>query len=548
MAETEATLYEFGPIERRGLFGMLRPGQVVILGSAAMTSMALLYLAPTLLGGALAAALTAGALFASFVPVAESKTLEQWAAPWARHYWRERTGINAEYGLGAALGITRGARVTPAAQPAAVAGVEWLSFVLDGKEVGVAKDSRRGGYCAALRTRGPSFMLLDEAAQAALLDQFGRVLAMQALEGSTVSRIQIIERTVPDYGDDLRAYADEVRDPALPDDSPIVESYESLLAGAAPASQRHETLLVVRVDGGARPGIVAAMGAGRAAVLGAGALATMVLGFVSLPAAAAAALALVLAGARVVGTVVRSGMEEDRLACVAIAREVSDLRRALHQNTAVVVDDVLGPRSLAWFVRSAFDPAVQAHRRPKDADPGVDGRNAWPTSSEIDKRWWRTDSGLHRTWKIEEFPRRPVPSDWLHPLILGSGVRRTLSIVLKPIPAMTALREAEQAVASEEAEADRRAKAGFRFTARRARQHGSASRREDELVSGHAEYEYAGYLSVTVPAGDGDEEALALASTQVLREAAQCLMDAKVMTGWQDEGFTNTLPLARGLR
>ncbi len=544
----EATTYEFGPIERRGLFGMLRPGQVAMLGVAALSSVGMLYVIPTFAGAGLAVLVTAVALGAAFVPLAEQRTLEQWAGPWLRHQWRERTGINQEYGLGAALGVRRGERIAGVAQPAVLAGIEWLSFPLEGRTVGVAKDTTRGGYTSVLRIWGPSFMLLDPAAQEALLDQFGRVLAMQALEGSSVTRIQLLERTVPDYGNDLRAYFDEIRDPALSDADPIVDSYEELLEGASPASQQHEALLAIQVDGGAG-GLAGAVGPVRIAGFVGGLVGVGVLALFSIPAAVVAFVALGLAMARAVGGAVRDGLEVDRRACETMKREVGDLRRALHQNTTITVQQILGPRSFAWLMRSAFDPAIGEERRAREGeDPGVAGANAWPLSSEVDKRWWRTDSGLHRTWKIEEWPRRPVNSDWLHPLILGSGVRRTFSVVMRPIPAILAIREAEQAVSSEEAEADRRGKAGFRSTARHGRQYGSASRREDELVGGHADYEFAGFISVTVPSGPGDQEALATASSQVNREAAQCLMDTRVMYGYQDEGFTNTLPLCRGLR
>ena len=77
MSETRQT-YSFGPLERRGIFGPIRGGQVAILAAGALTAILALDHAPSA-GGALVAllacALAAAAAFAPF----GGRTVQEWA-------------------------------------------------------------------------------------------------------------------------------------------------------------------------------------------------------------------------------------------------------------------------------------------------------------------------------------------------------------------------------------------------------------------------------------------------------------------------------------
>jgi hypothetical protein len=88
-----------------------------------------------------------------------------------------------------------------------------------------------------------------------------------------------------------------------------------------------------------------------------------------------------------------------------------------------------------------------------------------------------------------------------------------------------------------------RRRAGFLTSARRRREAEGVLQREGELADGHGEYRFSGYVTVTA----GDPEELAAACAEVEQSAHQAHLDLRRLYGQQAEGFTWTLPLARGL-
>jgi len=67
--------------------------------------------------------------------------------------------------------------------------------------------------------------------------------------------------------------------------------------------------------------------------------------------------------------------------------------------------------------------------------------------------------------------------------------------------------------------------------------------REGELADGHGEYRFSGYVTVTA----ADLSELTSACAEVEQSAQQAHLDLRRLYGQQAEGFTWTLPLARGL-
>jgi hypothetical protein len=115
---------------------------------------------------------------------------------------------------------------------------------------------------------------------------------------------------------------------------------------------------------------------------------------------------------------------------------------------------------------------------------------------------------------------------------------------MEPVSPLRAHREVEQAVLKGAADDELRSRAGFASTARRRRAQETASRREQELADGHADYRLAGYLTVTA----GSLEELEASCGEVEQAAQQCSLELRRLDGQQDVAFTWTLPLARGLR
>src|SRR5438034_1200606 len=104
--------------------------------------------------------------------------------------------------------------------------------------IGVIRDRQAGTYAGVLRVRGSTFALRDDADQHHLVGGWADVLASQADSDSPVSRLQVVERTLPDTGEDAARYLrEEMRRPPGDD---LVRSYLELLDEAAPVSREHE--------------------------------------------------------------------------------------------------------------------------------------------------------------------------------------------------------------------------------------------------------------------------------------------------------------------
>ena len=127
--------------------------------------------------------------------------------------------------------------------------LELLAAPLQGEQVGVIKDRRARTYTAALAVKVTSFGLLDRGEQESRQAGWGGVLAGLAREGSPVSRIQWIERTVPADGDEIGRYLGEAWDrDAAPVDSVPMQSYLELTSAAPAITTDHELFVCLQID------------------------------------------------------------------------------------------------------------------------------------------------------------------------------------------------------------------------------------------------------------------------------------------------------------
>jgi hypothetical protein len=421
--------------------------------------------------------------------------------------WALRPGARSFRSAQPASGVTAGldgsGTIAAAHLPESLAGCRILSVpVSGGHEVGVFHDPAVGALTGVLAVRVRAFGLLGEREQERRLDRWGRVLAALARNDRSV-RLAVLERTVPADGDELQRYLVEARDRDLPALDPAARSYEALLRSAGDVTEDHELFVALQVD--------ERHAAGRAAR----------------------------------GNERRSRQD---LACSVLVRELMSLASRFDP-ADVVVDGALNPRMLARTLRLAFDPYGRerlnrlAVAAPEMAgiDPGAFG----PIGAETSWDHYRTDSAVHRTYWVSQWPRLPVGPAFLTPLLLSAQVVRSVAVTIEPVPPDRARRTVEAAVTAEEADEQIRAERGFRTTARRRKQHQAAVRRERELAEGHQEVRFAGY--VTVSARDAKE--LEAACEQVEQAAHQAYLDLQPMWGQQDVGFTQgALPIARGLR
>jgi len=135
-----------------------------------------------------------------------------------------------------------------------------------------------------------------------------------------------------------------------------------------------------------------------------------------------------------------------------------------------------------------------------------------------------------------------VKPDFLTPLVMAR-CRRTISVVMEPVPRLRALRQAERARTDRLADDELRRRSGFTMSTRLRRQAEALAQRERELADGHAQYRFAAYVSVAA----GDSRELAEECSDLEAAAARAQIELVRCYGDTASAFSWTLPLGRGL-
>src|ERR1700674_3007805 len=211
MSTREQQRYRFGPLERRGLIGSLRPIQVMLVAASLTGGVILARFVSNGAGFAAALALVLVTAVFCFWPIG-GRSAEEWLPIVGRHAGRRlrRRRVQLSPAPQAGTRATPDGRPEPVAElPEAARDLELLAAPFQGEPVGVIKDRRARSYTAVLAVRVTSFGLLDRAEQESRQAGWGSVLAGLAREGSPVSRIQWLERTVPADGDEIGRYLGE---------------------------------------------------------------------------------------------------------------------------------------------------------------------------------------------------------------------------------------------------------------------------------------------------------------------------------------------------
>lgn len=493
----DAPRYRFGPLERRGLLAGLRGPQLVILGTTGFLVVVSLRSLPPGTGLLVALTILVLGLGGGFVPIG-GRTLDEWLPVVAGWTTRWVSGARRFSSRAPARGLTARFDEQPDFPPA-MAVVTLLSHEVRGAgvRIGVLKDKREGTYTAVLAARGKSFALLDGPEKARRLSAWAGILAGLAREGGAVHRIQWIERTVPDPGNEVGKYLKD--NIAVPLDSAIARSYLEVVDQAGPTTQEHEVFIAVQIHGGRSSRLIKTAGGG------------------------------------------------DEGACEVLRRELTALSSSL-MGTDVAVDGALTPRLVAHVLRSAFDPGS----RQKMASIGSNNPertgtalvNAGPMAAEENWLSYRTDSGWHATYWIAEWPRIDVDPDFLAPLLLRSEAMRTVSLTMEPVSPLKAIRSVESARTSAAADEELRQRAGFVTTTRRRKEQDALADHEHDLSEGHAFYRFAGFITVTAATKDELEHAC----SDIEEAAGRSFLDLRRLGGEQALAFNYTLPLCRGLR
>jgi hypothetical protein len=495
MDQKEETGYRYGPLERRGwLFGV-RGGQFVLAVLGLGGSVLLVNLSRSWWGAFTAAAWALLWLGLAFLPV-EGRGADEWAAVVVAFAWRRVLGRERWQSRYPLLGFISDDSPAAVDSPPTMRHVEILEVPLVGHSAGVLRDRRRSTYSCLLHVHAGGFLLADDGERQRRLDAYGSALASLCRDGSPVSRVQWLERALPDAGDEpARQLVEESVMPLL---SGVVESYRALLDTGQPLHTEHEVLMLLQVS------------TARA------------------------------------GRLIRRAGGGDEGACRVLMDEANGFGMQLRR-ADVTVDGLATPRGLAAQLRLGFEPTARRWMRWRTAvspeAEGVDEAGAYPLITE--ERWtsYRTGGVHHATYWVREMPRRQVGPAWMHALMLETGSERTVSWVAEPL----APRQAQQHVIRQQVEdvatEDFKARRGFLVTRREQAEHASAERRESELVAGHGLYRYNVYVTVSGASAEELEERC----LRLEQGSARSMLELQRLVGQQAEAFTFTLPLGRGL-
>jgi hypothetical protein len=347
-------------------------------------------------------------------------------------------------------------------------------------------DPHRQTLTAAVAVSHPAFVLLDHDDRAQRVSRWGRVYASLAQSG-TCSALQILEAAVPDPA---TGQVDWYRCHGRHDGGWADQQYQTLLDQVRLAAGTHRTTISLALD------------------------------------LRAAARAIKAAGRGVAG------------AAEVLRADMASLTDSLRQ-AGLNVQGWLSEPEMAAVVRGAYDPAVSLE---PGTDPGANLTRSGPLAMSEHWDHLRHDSGWSAVLWVSEWPRIEVTADFLHAIIFAPGVRRSLSIIARPVPTHVALRQIRKEKTDAVADMAHKQKVGQISDLSDAQEYEDLLGRERSVVAGHTDVEFAGLITVTAI----DHDSLEAAQAQIVRAAAQAACEVRPLYGHQAQGFVcAALPLAR---
>jgi len=475
--------HAFGRRDRGGLLLGFRAPQLLLLGLGCAAMLAGLLVGGAQGGGAGLAALI-GLAFIALFPV-QGRALVDWIRPLA-NYAHARLIGRARY-LGGPFALRRCGDRTRIDVPGLGQQLRlYEARTFDGPVAAMRIGER---WTLVLRVRGANYVLADRASQERRIAAWGALLSQSGQEGSRIAALQWLERTVPDSGHDLARWWHEHGDP----DSSYAAAYTELIDRAGPAATRHETYIAVSID-----------------------------------------------AHRLRRPIRQAGGGPEGTTKVLLS-ELTWITQSL-RSADIDVLGTLNAEDLARLVKGQYDPASSDTL---DEDhPAPSPIAAGPMAAESHWDHYRSDSGVHAVYWIAEWPSVPVEAAWFYPLIALGGLRRTVSVTAEPIAPSRSMRELRSLRVAKRADEAQRHKLGQIETAQDDEEYSALERRERELVSGHTEYRFTGWITVT--AADHDE--LEAACARVEQVAVRSALEVRRVYGEVDQAFLfGALPLTQGV-
>lgn len=411
---------------------------------------------------------------------------------------------------------------TPRAEPVppTLAGLELLSLPLtaagseDSTTMAVVRDRRCGTLTAVLSVSGNGFPLATQLEQDAMLSRWDSALSTFASDQSPVTRVVWQESLTPTRGatdiplpaptteppggqhrgGTTQAQIDAAADPATAEMTEAAADYRSLVTQQAPAAR--EVLVTLTVD-----------------------------------------------QRRVRAPRQRTPRARLHAALDVLAEETKLFRTRLG-SAGLSVQAPLDTASLATIVRRRSDPSCAGQLATLAAAAGR-ATPEWAPMA-VEARWGRVrvDGAWHRSYRIAGWPALGVPADWLSPLLTGTDVTRTVTVIMAPVPLSQSARTADREAMAREADADSRARRGFRTTAQDRKRLSEVEARERELAQGHAEFRFVALVDVCA----FDEEGLDDATATIEQAAAQSLLDLRPLDARHELAWVASLPLGRNVK
>ncbi len=323
--------------------------------------------------------------------------------------------------------------------PGDAARLQWRT--LAGGAVAVY-DPNDGTVAASVSCRQPAFRLLASS------DQERRVQSWATLLGSLSqraqgARVQVTETTVPDPGLNVAEY---FQAHATDHTGWAVDEYRTLLDSQATQGVRHDTTVTITIDVRKRSG----------------------LGIERLAQGSALAISL------------------ERLDALLDVLTTSLTDGGL-QNVTPITEHDLASR------------IIQAHRPTAPHTTVATLDEAGPISLDEHRTHIDLVDGCAAVLWISAWPRTEVPVDFLHHVMFTSGVQKTFSLFITPVPTVEALKGMRHEAA--------RADAKARYASRRGKQQSVFERRaveeleerETALADGFADARFSGFIVVTAP-------------------------------------------------
>lgn len=471
---------QFSRLTRRGIILGLSLPQVVTLGFGLAVAVAALYSVGGV-GLAWSMPVWGLALAVSFVPVAGRKVIE-WSPIVMRWMIRSQKGQ-----LLFSRAVMRPRPAGTLALPGDAASArQWVDV-----ETGAAMihDPHQQTLTAILAVSHPAFVLLDPADQQRRTGGWGRVLASVCRSGR-VAKLQVTERTLPDSGTGL---AEWWQSHGTADGSFAATTYGELIERAGPAGERHATTISLALD------------------------------------------------MRVAAKQIRRSGGGMNGAAAVLRQEMTTLVTALRA-ADLTVGDWLTPGEVAVILRSAYDPSSGAALE-RHGTIGRDLATAGPVA--VTEKWegLRSDTAFHAVLWISEWPRSQVFPGFLSPLVLSSGILRTLSLHYFPVRADQAARDLRRKKTELISDAAQRQKIGQVEDATQSAEYTDVLQQEADLTAGHGVLRVAGLVSISAPT----EAELDAAVAAVEQAAIQASCETRRLLGQQAQAFAAALPLCRSV-